>query len=125
MIRPNDRSNATPEIVALIGKRAVFINETDESDHLNKSRVKYLTGNDTMCGRNLFESIINFQPTHKPLLRTNYKPKIRGTDLGIWRRIHYVPYLVTISDDELIDDFREARLVPERPGVLNWMLTGL
>jgi phage/plasmid-associated DNA primase len=60
MIRPNDRSNATPEIVALIGKRAVFINETDESDHLNESRVKYLTGNDTMCGRNFSRALSTF-----------------------------------------------------------------
>ena len=77
-----------------------------------------------MSGRDLFESIINFQPTHKPLLRTNHKPKIRGTDLGIWRRIHYWPYLVTIQDDEVVK-FREMKLDPERPGILNWMLAGL
>ena len=116
---------ATPEIVAVKGKRAVFINETGESDHLNELRVKYLTGNDTMSGRDLFQSIINFRPTHKVLLRTNHKPKIRGTDLGIWRRIHYVPYLVTITDDEQVELFRQTRLDPERPGILNWMLAGL
>ena len=119
------RGGATPEIVAVKGKRAVFINETGESDHLNESRVKYLTGNDTMSGRDLFQSIINFQPTHKVLLRTNHKPKIRGTDLGIWRRIHYVPYLVTIADDEQVELFRQTRLDPERSGILNWMLAGL
>jgi Family of unknown function (DUF6880) len=95
------------------------------SDHLNESRVKYLTGNDTMSGRDLFESIINFRPTHKPLLRTNHKPKIRGTDLGIWRRIHYWPYIVTIREDEKVVKFRETRLDPERAGILNWMLAGL
>jgi putative DNA primase/helicase len=125
LLAANDRGGATPEIVAIKGKRAIFINETDGSDHLNESRVKYLTGNDTMSGRDLFESIINFRPTHKPLLRTNHKPKIRGTDLGIWRRIHYWPYIVTIREDEKVVKFRETRLDPERAGILNWMLAGL
>ena len=95
------------------------------SDHLNESSVKYLCGNDTMSGRNLYEGIINFPPTHKTLLRTNHKPKIRGTDLGIWRRIHYVPYHVTITDEEKVEKFRETKLEPERAGILNWMLAGL
>jgi putative DNA primase/helicase len=126
LLSPKERGGAaTPEIVAFKGKRAVFINETDDSDHLNESRVKYLCGNDTMSGRDLFESVINFRPTHKTLLRTNYKPKIRGTDLGIWRRIHYWPYLVTIRDEEKVVNFRETKLDPERAGILNWMLAGL
>jgi putative DNA primase/helicase len=125
LLSPNNRPGATPEIVAVKGKRAVFINETGESDHLNESRVKYLCGSDTMSGRNLYEGIINFRPTHKTLLRTNHKPKVRGTDLGIWRRIHYVPYDFTIKDEEKIEKFRETMLEPERAGILNWMLGGL
>src|ERR1700730_4670014 len=78
-----------------------------------------------MSGCDLFESVINFRPTHKSFLRTNHKPKIRGTDLGIWRRIHYWPYTVTIRDDEKVVKFRETQLDPERAGILNWMLAGL
>ena len=116
---------ATPGIVALKGKRAVFINETSQSDRLNEARVKYLTGNDTMSGRDLYEKVLNFIPTHKPILRTNHRPAIRGTDLGMWRRIHYIPYTVTITDDEDVKDFRETVLIPELPGILNWALAGL
>ncbi|MEJ0096389.1 MAG: phage/plasmid primase, P4 family [Methylocella sp.] len=125
LIAAKDRNCATPEIVAVKGKRAVWINETSENDQLNEKRVKYLAGKDTLYGRALFEAPINFTPTHKPFLRTNHKPKIKGTDVGIWRRIHYVPYLVTISDAEKDEDFRENKLVPELPGILNWCLEGL
>ncbi|MGB6177238.1 MAG: phage/plasmid primase, P4 family [Methylocella sp.] len=125
LLEQKARAGPTPEIVAVKGKRAVFINESGDGDSLSESRVKYLCGSDTMSGRNLFEGIVNFRPTHKSLLRTNHKPKIRGTDLGIWRRIHYVPYLVTIEDDEKVADFRETKLEPERAGILNWMLAGL
>jgi len=48
-----DGEAATPGIVAIKGKGAVFVNETSQSDHLNEARVKYLTGNDTMSGRDL------------------------------------------------------------------------
>ena len=125
LMPPKDQSGPKPEIVALKGKRAVFINETSENAWLNESRVKYLAGKDTLSGRDLWEKLINFSPTHKPILRTNHKPQIRGTDLGIWRRINYVPYLVTIADDEKDERFREKYLVPELPGILNWMLAGL
>jgi putative DNA primase/helicase len=90
-----------------------------------KSRVKYLAGDDMLSGRDMYEKTINFRPTHKAILRTNHKPKIRGTDLGIWRRIHYVPYLVTIDDGEKVEHFRQKVLAPEMAGILNWMLAGL
>ena len=38
--------------------------------------------------------------------------------------MHLVPFEVTISDDEKIRDYRERHLVPELPGILNWMLKG-
>jgi putative DNA primase/helicase len=123
LLTPKERSGATPEIVALKGKRAVFINETPERARLNEARVKYLTGNDTLYGRGLHQEPINFQPTHKVVMRTNHKPIIRGTDLGIWRRIHLVPFLVTIAGGD--PNFRESKLMPELPGILNWMLEGL
>lgn len=36
LISAMERGGATPEIVALKGERAVFINETNESDHLSR-----------------------------------------------------------------------------------------
>jgi putative DNA primase/helicase len=125
LISAHESGGATPEVVALKGRRAVFINETNESDHLNEARVKYVTSSATMSGRDLFEKKINFAPTHKPFLQTNHKPRIRGTDKGIWRRINYVPYLVTIADEEKQEHYRQEKLIPELTGILNWMLAGL
>jgi hypothetical protein len=57
-------------------------------------------------------------------LRTNHKPKIKGTDHGLWRRIHYVPYSATITTADAILNYREDYLVPELAGIFNWMLDG-
>jgi putative DNA primase/helicase len=50
---------------------------------------------------------------------------VRGTDDGIWRRIHLLPFTVAIPADKVERDFRERRLMPELPGILNWALAGL
>ena len=64
-------------------------------------------------------------PTHKIDITTNHKPIITGTDEGIWRRIHLVPFTVTIPEEERDENYREKYLMPELPGILNWMLEGL
>jgi putative DNA primase/helicase len=124
LVTRKEAGGPSPEIVILMGKRAVFINETGEKDWLNESRVKFLTGTDTMSGRNLHEGIVNWKPTHKPWLRTNHKPKIRGTDEGMWRRVQYIPYTAVIPKAERNTTFREEYLYPEKAGILNWMLAG-
>src|SRR4029077_19766229 len=56
---------------------------------------------------------------------TNHKPIVRGTDVGIWRRIHLLPFTVIIPPEKVEKDFRERRLIPELPGILNWAIEGL
>ena len=38
------------------------------------------------------ENFWSFRPTWKIGLCTYYKPTVRGTDFGIWRRIKLVPF---------------------------------
>jgi putative DNA primase/helicase len=116
---------ATPEIARLKGRRLVAINETAENDRLNEARVKFITSQDKITARNLYQDFFDFEPTHKTFLTTNHKPIIRGTDTGIWRRIHLLPFTVTIPSHEVEKDFRERRLIPELSGILNWALEGL
>ena len=125
LIAPHDRSGPTPEIVALKGKRLLSINETREGDSLNEQRVKALCSTEAKTGRGLHEKPIDFKPTYKDALKTNPKPKVRGTDHGLWRRLHLVPYLVRIHEDEAEIRFRETKLQPERSGILNWQRAGL
>jgi putative DNA primase/helicase len=116
---------ATPELARLKGRRLVAVNETSENDHLNEARVKFITSQDKITARNLYERYFDFDPTHKTFLATNHKPIIRGTDVGIWRRLHLLPFTVTIPPERIEKDYRERRLVPELSGILNWALEGL
>jgi putative DNA primase/helicase len=123
LIETDKRGGATPEVARLHGKRLVTINETNDKDRLNESRVKFITGTDTMSARNLYESPFDFKPTHKTLVTTNHKPIVRGTDEGIWRRLSLWPFVVKILKAD--KHFREKKLMPELPGIFNRVLDGL
>jgi putative DNA primase/helicase len=119
------RGGATEEIARLKGCRFVAVNETNENDQLNEARVKFITSQDTMTARYLYGHLFDFFPTHKTFVTTNHKPIVRGTDKGIWRRLHLIPFTVTIPEDAVEKNFRERRLMPELPGILNWALQGV
>jgi putative DNA primase/helicase len=59
------------------------------------------------------------------MLTTNHKPIVKGTDEGIWRRLHLIAFLVAILATERDVNFRENKLIPEKAGILNWALEGL
>jgi putative DNA primase/helicase len=125
LIERKTPGGATPELARLKGRRLVSINETSENDHLNEARVKFITSQDKITARNLYQQFFDFDPSHKAFLTTNHKPIIRGTDIGIWRRIHLLPFTVAIPPKKVEKDFRERRLMPELSGILNWALAGL
>lgn len=113
------------ELAALRGMRLVTAIETGEGKRLNEPLVKQLTGGDRISARFMHGDFFTFTPTHKLWLATNHKPTIRGTDLGMWRRIKLIPFTVQISDDEKDDGLKARLRAPEaRPGILNWMLEG-
>jgi putative DNA primase/helicase len=123
--KKQNNSGPTPEIARMYRMRLVAVNETQEGDHLNESRVKFITSHDITTGRFLYENPFDFTPTHKTWLTTNKKPIIKGTDIGIWRRVQMWPFLFTIPKEERDRYFRQKWLMPELPGILNWMLAGL
>jgi putative DNA primase/helicase len=119
-----EAGGTTPELCALMGMRAVFVNETGEKDWLNESRVKYITAKDMMYGNPKYKDPINWKPTHKPVLRTNHRPKIRETDEGMWQRVQYVPYTYIIPKDDRDINFSKKYLLSELSRILNWLIRG-
>jgi putative DNA primase/helicase len=116
---------ATPDLARLAGRRLVTVNETEQHSQLNEQRVKFITSHDVITARNLFEDPFDFRPSHKTFLTTNYKPIVKGTDDGIWRRIHLLPFTTIIAKGDRDPSYREKKLLPELSGILNWALEGL
>ena len=55
LIERKTPGGATPELARLKGRRLVSINETSENDHLNEARVKFITSQDKITARNLYQ----------------------------------------------------------------------
>lgn len=118
------KNGASPDIAKLQGVRLVVASETHEAKHIDEQLVKQLTGRDLISARRLYSDSFTFAPTHKLILVGNHKPEIRGTDEGIWRRIHLVPFTVTIPEAERDGDLGPAIIREELPGILAWAVTG-
>ena len=118
------RTDGVPNDVArLKGARFATAPETEAARRLAESRIKDLTGQDTITARFMKAEWFDFAPTHKLWLSTNHKPEIRGTDAAIWRRIRLVPWAVTIPPAEQ-DKKLPIALRHELAGILAWVVRG-
>jgi len=111
------------ELADLFGKRLVVLNETRDGAKLDEGLVKSISGGDQVKARRMHQDFWSFKPTHMPLLVTNHKPVVTGTDNGIWRRLRLIPFGVTIPPE------RQDRQLPEKlrreaPAILKWLVEG-
>lgn len=118
-----DKTGPRGDIARMKGARMVAAVEGPEGKTLDESAIKHLTGDDRIAARFLYKEVFEFDPTHKIFLATNHRPIIKGTDLGIWRRLHFIPFSVTIPENK-IDKNLSKKLERELPGILNWAIEG-
>ena len=119
----SSNSSANTDIARLKGARLVTSVEPNEGMRLNEGLAKQLTGDDMITARKLYGDEFEYRPEFKLWMATNHKPTIRGTDLGIWRRIHIIPFTVTIPEDK-IDKNLGDKLSEELPDILAWIVDG-
>ncbi len=118
--RNNSNSN---DLARMRGKRFISAIEAEGEKRLAEVLIKQLTGGDVITARFLFSEFFEFKPQLKLWLAANHKPVIKGTDHAIWRRIHTIPFNVTIPESEQ-DDTLDEKLKAELSGILAWMVQG-
>ncbi|MBS4538194.1 hypothetical protein GOQ27_06950 [Clostridium sp. D2Q-11] len=119
----NQQGSANSDIARLKGARFVTTVEPNEGARINEGLLKQLTGGDTVTARHLYGKEFEFEPEFKLWMSTNHKPIIRGRDLGIWRRMHLIPFTVQIPDEK-VDKNLKYKLKKELTGILNWAVEG-
>lgn len=119
-----DKGGSHNEALAVMrGKRYITMIESNEGKRLNEAKVKMATGGDTVSASKKYGHQFEFQVQAKIWLAVNRKPRIIGTDNGIWRRIHLLEFNRTF-DENTADKLLEQKLDAELSGILNWMLEG-
>ena len=124
-------SGPTPDIMALKGKRIAFASETDENRRFSPAKVKWLSGGDTLTGRNPHDKYsITFDPTHLLCLLTNHLPHAPSDDFAFWQRYRLVPFNFKFIDEPKEDNERPRikdlaeKLREEASGILAWLVKG-
>jgi putative DNA primase/helicase len=111
------------DVAALKGARFVSAAEVEKGRRLAESKVKQLTGRDTVTARFLFGENFDFKPEFKLWLSTNNKPVVQGTDDAIWDRIRLIPFTQRF-DGPKADPTLPDKLRNELDGVFAWIVEG-
>lgn len=115
--------SANSDIARLKSARFVTSEEPTEGVRLNEGLLKQLTGGSKITCRFLYGDEFEYTPEFKIWIATNHKPIIRGTDLGIWRRIKLIPFEVNIPPEK-VDKNLKYKLRAEYPQILAWAVEG-
>lgn len=123
----------TPDIMSLRGLRIAWASETKDGVKISAAKVKWLTGDDTLTGRNPHDKYdTTFNPTHTIFLLSNYKPHADADDKAFWERMQNIPFHVrflknrepTEPNERRADLQLKEKLMAQAPGILGWMVEG-
>lgn len=123
MMKKFGGEGANSDIARLKSTRYVTCEEPTEGVRLNEGLLKQLTGGSKITCRFLYGEEFEYTPEFKIWVATNHKPVIRGTDVGIWRRIKLIPFEVNIPADK-VDKNLKYKLRKEMPQILHWAVEG-
>jgi putative DNA primase/helicase len=128
--RIRSSSGPSPDIMGLRGLRLAFASESDEGRRFSTSKVKLLTGGDTLIGRNPHDKHeTRFKPTHKLILITNNKPRAPADDYAFWERATLIPFSISFvnrepkeKNERRADPELDLKLQDEASGILAWLV---
>lgn len=108
-------------IASLSGKRIAFANELGA---LHEGRVKLLVSSGRLQARRMREDFWTFTPSHNIIASSNEKPKVRGGDEGIWRRVLTVPWDVQIPEKEWDKQLTQKIVNECADFIMTWLIRG-
>lgn len=86
-VKMRDAESSTPFLIKLIGARLVFMAESKDTDHMNESFVKQISGGDRLTARANYQEGKSYGVTFSPILLTNNLPHINEGGEALWDRI--------------------------------------
>ncbi|ALN78563.1 phage/plasmid primase, P4 family [Lysobacter antibioticus] len=111
------------ELAGLRGARFVAAVETEEGRRWNEAKLKAITGGDKISARFMRQDFFEYIPQFKLVVAGNHKPAIRNVDEAMKRRLHMIPFTVTIPPERR-DGRMTEKLLVERDAVMAWAVQG-
>jgi len=111
------------ELAQLQGKRLAVSNELEEGSFWAEARIKELTGDETLTARFMRQDNFTFTMTHKHLIAGNHKPRLKGGDPAMARRMVLMPFGQKFEGSAK-DPRLPEKLKAEAPGIMAWAVHG-
>ena len=111
------------DLAGLRGARFVGATETEQGRRWNESKLKEITGGDRVSARFMRQDFFTYVPQFKLVIAGNHKPALRNIDEAMRRRLHLIPFTVTVPPQQR-DRRLPERLLNEGDGILAWALEG-
>lgn len=111
------------ELAQLHGKRLAVSNELEEGSFWAEARIKELTGDETLTARFMRQDNFTFTMSHKHLIAGNHKPRLKGGDPAMARRMVLLPFLQKF-EGAAKDAKLPEKLKAEAPGIMAWAIEG-
>lgn len=111
------------ELAGLRAARLVLVPETEAGRSWAEARIKAITGGEQIRANFMHRDYFEFTPRFKLIVAGNHRPSLTNVGEAMRRRLHLVPFLATIPENERDKGLTEA-LLEERDGILGWMVKG-
>ncbi|MES2099052.1 MAG: phage/plasmid primase, P4 family [Pseudomonadota bacterium] len=111
------------ELAQLRGKRLAVSSELEETSFFNESLIKELTGDTTLTARFMRGDFFEFHMSQKHVIVGNFKPRLRGGDPAMARRMLLVPFMASFKGSAR-DPLMLDKLKAEAPAILHWIVGG-
>lgn len=123
MLMAQQNESHPTEVARLMGKRLAIGSETEAGRKFAEAKLKKLTGGDRLPARFMRQDFFEFDPQFKLFVVGNHKPDLQHVDVAMRRRLHLVPFSVTVPE-HMVDPELPAKLRAEGPAILRWMIDG-
>lgn len=112
------------EIARLAGMRMVVCSEVDEEARFDETKVKQLTGGDSLTARFMRQDHFTFTPSHHLWLMANHQPQVRAGGRAFWRRLRLIPFLREVPEEKVVEDLQGLLVREHGPALMAWIAAG-